>query len=128
MYATGEEKGRIAMRSAGRPVDARLAPLCYLAGLSLLIAILGCGIGRGYISMTHRPASALRLLLTIVDQYSDKANVSVGAQFYEEPELRDVLPAEGAPHLQWRKHSAYHGRGVLPMSTGDGWRLPNQLH
>ena len=75
---------------------AHLALPRYLPIVVLLLAIWACGGGHLNISITHHPTSDLRLVLHISDQYSDKPDVQVLAQIFEDTNSQPVFLAESA--------------------------------
>jgi len=92
-------KAGITLLFARRPFPAhhaRLAPLRFLAVVGLLLAIWACGAGSLNIVITRRPASDLRLALTITGQYSRMPNISIQAQVFEGANPQPVFLASGA--------------------------------
>jgi hypothetical protein len=64
--------------------------------VGLLLAIWACGTGSLNIVITRRPASDLRLALSITGQYSHIPNVSIQARVFEGANSQPVFLASGA--------------------------------
>jgi hypothetical protein len=89
--------GDVAARRAPAP-PAVQAPLRSLPVLTLLLALWACGRGSLITVITHRPASDLRLALTIRGQYQHTPTVSMQVQIFDGASPQTVFLPNGA-HL-----------------------------
>jgi len=97
----------------------RRALLYCLPLVSLLLTSMSCSRSTVIISVTHSQASALRLSLTIRDQYSDKPTVQVFVEIREATTNQLVGLAKPA-------HLTCNGQDIMPIIQGSEPSCPRQ--
>jgi hypothetical protein len=115
------ETGETAETAARTPSTRRTrrALVYCLPLVSLLLTGMSCSNSTVIISVTHSQASALRLSLTIRDQYSDKPAVQVFV------EIRDATTNQ-LVGLAKPAHLTCNGQDIMPIIQGSEHACPRQ--